>query len=72
VIVAVGVSNQPPDTEHLEPMLKRIAASAGALPDVMTMVAGYWSEENDKTCTDQGIDAYNRSAEAKEVAGKSQ
>jgi hypothetical protein len=58
VIVAVGVSNQPPDAEHLEPMLERIAATAGALPDVMTMDAGYWSEDNAKACTDQGIDAY--------------
>ena len=58
VIVAVGVSNQSPDVEHLEPMLQRIAASAGALPDVMTMDAGYWSEDNAKTCADQGIDAY--------------
>jgi transposase len=58
VIVAVGVSNQPPDTEHLEPMLERIAVSAGALPDVMTMDAGYWSEDNAKACADQGIDAY--------------
>jgi transposase len=58
VIVATGVSNQPPDVEHLEPMLQRIAASAGALPDVMTMDAGYWSEDNAKACADQGIDAY--------------
>ena len=58
VIVATGVSNQPPDVEHLEPMLQRIAASAGALPDVMTMDAGYWSEDNAKGCADQGIDAY--------------
>jgi hypothetical protein len=58
VIVAVGVSNQPPDVEHLEPMLERIAASAGELPDVMTMDAGFWSEENAKACSDQGIDAY--------------
>jgi len=58
VIVAIGVSNQPPDVEHLEPMLQRIAASAGALPHVMTMDAGYWSEDNAKTCADQGIDAY--------------
>jgi hypothetical protein len=43
VIVAIGVSNQPPDVEHLEPMLERIAASAGALPTVMTLDAGYWS-----------------------------
>ena len=58
VIVAVGLSNQPPDVEHLEPMLQRIAATAGALPNVMTMDAGYWSEDNAKDCSDQGIDAY--------------
>jgi hypothetical protein len=58
VIVAVGVSNQPPDVEHLEPMLQRIATSAGAMPDVMTLDAGYWSEENARVCVDQGIDAY--------------
>ncbi|MEB3306389.1 MAG: IS1182 family transposase [Cyanobacteriota bacterium] len=58
VIVAVGVSNQPPDGEHLEPMVERIAANTGALPTVMTMDAGYWSEENAKACADQGIDAY--------------
>ena len=58
VIVAVGVSNQSPDFEHLEPMLERIVASAGALPDVMTLDAGYWSENNVNACADQGIDAY--------------
>ena len=58
VIVAVGMRNQPPDVEHLEPMLERITASAGALPDMMTMDAGYWSEDNAKACADQGIDAY--------------
>ena len=64
VIVAVGVSNQPPDVEHLEPMLQRIATTAGALPEVMTMDAGYWSENNTKVCSDHGIDAYNCFAEA--------
>jgi transposase len=58
VIVAVGVSNQPPDVEHLEPMLERIATSAGALPKVMTLDAGYWSEDNANACADQGIDAH--------------
>jgi transposase len=58
VIVAVGVSNQPPDVEHLEPMLQRIADGTGAMPDVMTMDAGFWSEDNVKVCADQGIDAY--------------
>ncbi len=58
VIVAVGVSNQAPDVEHLEPMLQRIATTAGALPAVLTTDAGYWSENNAKTCAKQGIDAY--------------
>ena len=58
VIVAVGVSNQAPDVEHLEPMLQRIAATAGALPDVLTTDAGYWSEANADLCAEQGIDAY--------------
>ncbi|MCP9793485.1 transposase [Vulcanococcus limneticus Candia 3F8] len=58
VIVAVGVSNQPPDVEHLEPMLQRIATSAGALPEVMTLDAGYWSEDNAGRCENLGIDAY--------------
>jgi len=59
VIGAVGVNNQPPDVEHLEPMLQRIATTAGAGPEVMTMdAAGYWSEDNAKACADQGIDAY--------------
>ena len=58
VIVAVWGSNQAPDVEHLEPMLQRIGATAGALPDVLTTDAGYWSEDNAKTCAEQGIDAY--------------
>ncbi|MFM7677037.1 MAG: transposase [Synechococcus sp.] len=58
VIVALGVSNQAPDVEHLAPMLQRIAATAGALPAVMTADAGYWSEDNAELCADQGIDAY--------------
>jgi hypothetical protein len=52
------VSNQPPDVEHLDPMLERIAANAGALPDVMTLDAGYWSEDNATLCDDLGIDPY--------------
>ena len=68
LIVAVGVSNQPPDVEHLEPMLQRINSCAGEMPTVMTMDAGYWSEDNAKVCSDQGIDASNRYAEAKGYA----
>ena len=58
IIVALGVSNQAPDVEHLEPMVQRIAATAGTLPDVLTADAGYWSEANAELCGEQGIDAY--------------
>jgi transposase len=58
VIVAAGVSNQPPDVDHLRPMLQRITSNARVLPDVMTMDAGYWSEDNAKICADHGIDVY--------------
>jgi hypothetical protein len=51
----VGLSNQAPDVEYLEPMVQRIGATAGALPDVMTADAGYWSEANAKTCAEQRV-----------------
>ena len=57
-IVDVGVINQPPVFEHIELMLQRIAAIAGVLPEVMTLDASYWSEDDAKACTDQGTDAY--------------
>ena len=58
VIVAVGVSNQPPDVEHFGPMAEHIAANAGAMPTVMTTDAGYWSEANAEHCEQLGVDAY--------------
>ena len=39
VIVAMGVSNQPPDVEHLEPMLERTIANTGACPKTFIAVA---------------------------------
>ena len=33
IIVAVGVSNQASDAPHLEPMLERIMANTGQLPE---------------------------------------
>jgi len=38
--------------------LSEILIPAGAVPDVMTLDAGYWSEDNAKACSDLGIDAY--------------
>ena len=58
VIVAIGVSNQAPDVEHLVPMLERTIASTGTLPETFIADAGYWSEANAKACSDRGVDAY--------------
>jgi hypothetical protein len=58
IIVAIGVSNQPPDVEHHAPMLERIMANTGAVPKVLIDDAGYWSEENVDTCISRGIDPY--------------
>jgi hypothetical protein len=58
VIVAIGVSNQAPDVEHLVPMLERIETSTGTMPATFIADAGYWSEANAKACRDRGIDAY--------------
>jgi hypothetical protein len=38
-------------------MLQRINSCTGEMPTVMTMDAGYWSDDNAKACSDQGIDA---------------
>jgi hypothetical protein len=62
VIVAMGVSNQPPDVEHLEPMLELTIANTGACPETFITVdagfceavAGYWIENNVNTCEKRG------------------
>ncbi|QPN58442.1 IS1182 family transposase [Synechococcus sp. CBW1002] len=58
VIVAIGVSNQPPDVEHLEPMLERTIANTAQLPKTLIADAGYWSEANAEACTARGVDPH--------------
>jgi len=58
VIVAVGVSNQAPDVEHLEPMLERTIANTGAIPKTFIADAGYWSEDNAELCTEAQTDPH--------------
>jgi IS5 family transposase len=58
VIVAVGVSNQASDAVHLLPMLERIKANTGELPDALIADAGYCSTANLKACEERGLDAY--------------
>jgi hypothetical protein len=58
VIVAQVLTNQPPDYEHLMPLLEQTQANLGVYPEVLTADAGYWGEENGRFCEDKGIDAY--------------
>jgi len=46
VIVAHAVTNQPPDQEHLVPMLERVREHCGRLPEQLSADAGYLSERN--------------------------
>ena len=58
VIVAIGVSNQASDAVHLLPMLERIEANTGQIPDALIANAGYSSTANLKACEGRQLKAY--------------
>jgi hypothetical protein len=58
VIVAVGISNQASDTPHLLPLLERILANTGQLPDKLLADAGYCSTDSIEGCEQRQLDAY--------------
>ena len=58
IIVAVGVSNQASDAPHLAPMLERIVANTGQLPEAMIADAGYCSTDNIERSEKRGLAAY--------------
>lgn len=58
IIVAQAATNQPPDQEHLQPLLAQAIDNCGRAPTTLTADAGYWSAENARFCEEQGVDAY--------------
>jgi len=68
IIVAIGVSNQAPDAEHFKPMLERIKANTGALPEKISADTGFCSEANLEHCEQHGLDAYIPTARQKHGA----
>lgn len=46
IIVAAALSNQAPDTQYFEPMLRRVVDNVDAAPEKVTADAGYFSTEN--------------------------
>jgi transposase len=58
VIVAEAVTNQPPDPEHLVPMLVKMVDNCGETPEKLLGDAGYFSENNVCELQKWGIDPY--------------
>jgi hypothetical protein len=46
IIVAAALSNQAPDVQYFEPMLRRVVDNCDAVPAITTGDAGYFSVEN--------------------------
>ncbi|MEJ7596805.1 MAG: IS1182 family transposase [Kofleriaceae bacterium] len=46
IIVAAALSNQGPDQEYFEPMLRRVVENCGAVPERTTADSGYFSASN--------------------------
>ena len=58
VIVGEAVTNQPPDTQHLQPLLEQTRSTLKEVPLVFSADSGYYSDENVNYCERHGIDAY--------------
>ncbi len=58
MIVAIGVSNQPSDPVPLLPVLERIEANTGQLPETLIADAGYCSTADLEACEDRLLNAY--------------
>jgi transposase len=46
IIVAAALSNQAPDAEYFEPILRRVVQNCDAVPDRVTADSGYFSADN--------------------------
>lgn len=58
LIVAQALTNEPPDTEHLVPMIERVIESSGKAPTKVSADAGCFSEENVSAFEKWGVDPY--------------
>jgi hypothetical protein len=58
VILAHGVSNQPPDQEYLVPMVERMLSLHEQLPEALLADSGYFSTDNVQALQDHRIDSY--------------
>jgi len=75
VIIAHGVSNQPPDQEYLVPMVERMLSMHAQQPQALLADSGYFSADNVQKVQTSGIDPYiavgRESTEAAAASGGS-
>ena len=56
VVIAAALTNQPPDAEHLEPMLTMAISNCGQRPDHLSADKGYWSQSVEGLQRETGTD----------------
>jgi hypothetical protein len=54
----MGMSNQPPGVEPLEPMLELMIANTAQAPKTFLADAGYWNEGSAKACEKHRVDPH--------------
>jgi transposase len=58
IIVAAAVSNQAPDAEYFEPMLRRVVRNCDAVPERVTADSGYFSSANVQAAEHMGAEPF--------------
>ena len=58
IIVAQAVTNQPPDVEHLLPVVEQMIENCGDVPEHLTADAGYFSQENVVKAAELGVETF--------------
>jgi len=58
IIVAAALSNQAPDAEYFEPMLRRVVTNTGAVPERTTADSGYFSTANVRAAEHMGTEPF--------------
>jgi len=58
IIVAAALSNQAPDNDYFQPMLKRVVENCDAVPARVTADSGYFSAENVRAAEAMGAEPF--------------
>ena len=58
IIVAAALSNQAPDTEYFDPMLRRVVENCDGVPSRVTADAGYFSPANVRLAESLGVEPF--------------